>query len=34
LRNQAKDDIKIDESYIQEAKVDGGESPDDEEEGP
>ncbi len=24
LREQAKDDIKIDESYVQEAKVDGG----------
>jgi peptidyl-prolyl cis-trans isomerase D len=33
LRDQAKDDIKIDETYVQEAKVDGGASgePDDED---
>jgi hypothetical protein len=34
LREQAKDDIKIDPSYIQEAKVDGGAGPaEDDEEG-
>jgi parvulin-like peptidyl-prolyl isomerase len=32
LREQAKDDIKIEESYVQEAKVDGGTSTSDEEE--
>jgi peptidyl-prolyl cis-trans isomerase D len=32
LRDQAKDDIKIDESYIQEARVDGGSSDEEEEE--
>ncbi|HEX3771456.1 MAG TPA: peptidylprolyl isomerase [Polyangiaceae bacterium] len=34
LREQAKDDIKIDSSFVQEAKVDGGASggPDDEDE--
>jgi peptidyl-prolyl cis-trans isomerase D len=32
LRDQAKDDIKIDESYIQEVRVDGGSSDDEEEE--
>ena len=33
LRDQAKDDVKIDEAYVQEAKVDGGTSgePDDED---
>ena len=32
LRDQAKDEVKIDESYVQEAKVDGGAGPVDEEE--
>jgi peptidyl-prolyl cis-trans isomerase D len=32
LRDQAKDDIKIDESYIEESKVDGGSAPEDEDE--
>jgi len=32
LREVAKDDIKIDESYITEAKVDGGSASDDEDE--
>jgi peptidyl-prolyl cis-trans isomerase D len=32
LREQAKDDIKVDESYIQEAKVDGGAGPAEEDE--
>jgi parvulin-like peptidyl-prolyl isomerase len=32
LREQAKDDVKIDESYIQEAKVDGGAGPAEEDE--
>jgi peptidyl-prolyl cis-trans isomerase D len=32
LRDQAKDDVKIDESYIQEAKVDGGSGAEDDEE--
>ena len=26
LRSQAKDDVKVDEGYVQEAKVDGGSS--------
>jgi peptidyl-prolyl cis-trans isomerase D len=36
LREQAKDDVKVDEAYVQEAKVDGGASgaPDEEEEEP
>jgi peptidyl-prolyl cis-trans isomerase D len=35
LRDQAKDDVKVDEAYIQEAKVDGGAggAPGEEEEG-
>jgi peptidyl-prolyl cis-trans isomerase D len=32
LREQAKDDIKVEESYVQEAKVDGGTSASDEED--
>ena len=32
LRDQAKDDVKIDESYIQESKVDGGSADEDEDE--
>jgi len=32
LRDQAKDDVKIDDSYIQEAKVDGGAATEDEDE--
>jgi peptidyl-prolyl cis-trans isomerase D len=32
LRDQAKDDVKIDESYIREASVDGGTAPDEEDE--
>jgi peptidyl-prolyl cis-trans isomerase D len=32
LRDQAKDDVKVDESYVQEAKVDGGSSAEDDEE--
>jgi peptidyl-prolyl cis-trans isomerase D len=32
LREQAKDDIKVEDSYIQEAKVDGGSAPEDEDE--
>jgi hypothetical protein len=32
LREVAKDDVKIDEAYIQEAKVDGGSSANDEED--
>jgi hypothetical protein len=32
LRDQAKDDVKVDESYIQEAKVDGGSGAEDDEE--
>jgi peptidyl-prolyl cis-trans isomerase D len=32
LRERAKDEIKIDESYIQEAKVDGGSATEDEDE--
>jgi peptidyl-prolyl cis-trans isomerase D len=32
LRDQAKDDVKIDESYVQEAKVDGGSGAEDDEE--
>jgi hypothetical protein len=32
LRDQAKDDIKVDESYIEESKVDGGSAPEDEDE--
>jgi peptidyl-prolyl cis-trans isomerase D len=32
LREQAKDDIKIDDNYIQEAKVDGGSATEDEDE--
>jgi len=32
LRDQAKDEIKVDESYIQEAKADGGSDEDDEDQ--
>jgi peptidyl-prolyl cis-trans isomerase D len=32
LRDQAKDDVKVDESYIQEAKVDGGSGAEEDEE--
>jgi hypothetical protein len=34
LRDQAKDDVKVDEAYVQEAKVDGGSSSPDEEDEP
>jgi peptidyl-prolyl cis-trans isomerase D len=32
LREQAKDEVKIDESYVQEAKADGGSAPEEEDE--
>ena len=32
LRDQAKDDIKVDDNYIQEAKADGGSASEDEDE--
>jgi peptidyl-prolyl cis-trans isomerase D len=32
LRDQAKNDVKVDESYVQEAKVDGGTSPSEDED--
>ena len=32
LREQAKDEVKVDESYIQESKVDGGSAEEDEDE--
>ena len=34
LREQAKDDVKVDEAYVQEAKVDGGSSSPEEEDEP
>jgi parvulin-like peptidyl-prolyl isomerase len=34
LREQAKDDVKVDEAYVLEAKVDGGSSSPEEEDEP